>query len=102
MTMCTACASCNGREAWDKAQRKQFDMVVTDEQMPVMSGQDLWRKLRADERYATTPMIFLTARRDGLSEDLEKDENITALLEKPFRPEVIVRIIEKELMPTGA
>ena len=56
----------NGAQALTKAQRKHFDLVLTDEQMPVMSGHELCQKLREDERYANTPVIILTGGRSQL------------------------------------
>ena len=49
----------NGRDAWEKTRRKQFDLVITDEQMPIMSGRQLCQHLRADDRYAQTPINLL-------------------------------------------
>lgn len=81
----------NGQEAWEKARRKQFDFVVTDEQMPVMSGREFCRRLRSDGRYAFTPIIFLTADRDDL--DLESLD-VSAVFHKPFNPQSIVHFID--------
>lgn len=89
----------NGREAWLKAQRKQFDLVMTDERMPVMSGRDLCRELRQDDRYAGTPIIFLTANPDELNRDeLHGELRVSAICEKPFRPEAILHLIENALL----
>lgn len=82
----------NGKEAWMKARRKKFDIVVTDEQMPLMSGQELCRHLRADKRYEKTPIIFLTSAREKLeaSEMLQ----VEAIFDKPFNPQMIVNFID--------
>jgi len=77
----------DGSKAWDKAQRKKFDLVVTDEQMPNMSGRELCQQLRGDTRYAHTPIIFLTASRFGVdAEELGDDLNVVATFTKPFHP----------------
>jgi CheY-like chemotaxis protein len=88
----------NGREAWTKAKRQQYDLVVTDEQMPVMSGQELCRQLRNDDRYAHTPIVFLTAHAPDLdTNEVNGDLGVSAIFEKPFRPELIIRFIENQL-----
>jgi two-component system chemotaxis response regulator CheY len=89
----------NGREACTKAQRKAFDLVVTDEKMPVMSGRELCRQLRQDDRYTQTPIIFLTANPNDLDpQELDQALSVSAVFEKPFRPEAIVHLIENELL----
>ena len=89
----------NGAQALTKAQRKHFDLVLTDEQMPVMSGHELCQKLREDERYANTPVIILTGGRSQLeANDLSEDMHVSAIVDKPFNPESIVRLVEHELL----
>ncbi len=89
----------NGREACTKSQRKQFDVVVTDERMPIMSGRELCHTLRADSRYADTPIIFLTANPDDLDTDeLHGELGVVAIFEKPFHPEAILHLIENEVL----
>ncbi len=88
----------NGKEALIKARQKQFDFIVTDEQMPVMSGQELCRELRSDERYADVPIIFLTGARSKLDEnELKNDFGVSAIFDKPFHPQTIVHFIEARL-----
>jgi len=88
----------NGKEALIKARQKQFDFIVTDEQMPVMSGQELCRELRSDERYADVPIIFLTGARSKLDEnELKNDLGVSAIFDKPFHPQTIVHFIEAHL-----
>ena len=86
--------ACNGSEALEKAQQQQFDLVVTDEQMPVMSGLSFCRWLRGDQRYTDTPIIFLTAARSKLDANELEELRVAAVFDKPFNPQLVVHFIE--------
>jgi len=89
----------NGQEACVKARKKNFDVVVTDERMPVMSGREFCKQLRSDRRYERTPIIFLTANPDQLdAEQMKSELGVSAIFEKPFHPEAILHFIEHELL----
>ena len=50
-----------------------FDLVILDVAMPGMTGYDVCRKLRQDERTRDTPVIFLTAK--GMLMDMAEGED---------------------------
>ena len=51
----------NGEEALEKAKETLPDLILMDIQMPVMDGLAATRRLRTDPRFATVPIIALTA-----------------------------------------
>ena len=55
----------SGVEALKLLRRNRPSLVVLDVMMPGMNGFDVCRRLRADERMADLPIIFLTARAQG-------------------------------------
>ena len=55
-------ATYNGRLALEAALKTQFDIVITDQQMPEMTGVELCRELRNLPQYASCPIILLTAK----------------------------------------
>ncbi|OGR35016.1 MAG: histidine kinase [Desulfovibrionales bacterium GWA2_65_9] len=57
-----AFVSPNGRHAWDAlCAENRFDMLITDIMMPVMDGTTLIRTIRADKRFATMPIVIMSA-----------------------------------------
>jgi len=51
----------NGLEAIEKAEENNPSIILMDVQMPAMDGLEAIRRLRATPRFATTPIIALTA-----------------------------------------
>ena len=88
----------NGREALELALEGNFDIVVTDQQMPEMTGVELCQRLREEPRYAQCPIILLTAK--GLELELprlRKELGIDATFAKPFSPSAIVKTVNELL-----
>ncbi len=90
--------ACNGREAFDTAAASTFDIVITDQQMPEMTGLELTAALRQLPAYATCPIILLTAK--GLELELPRiraELGIDAMFPKPFSPSAVVKAVEELL-----
>lgn len=90
--------ACNGRIAFELALESHFDVVITDQQMPEMTGVELCQQLRSEAEYATCPIILLTAK--GLELELHRLEDelgIDATFAKPFSPSAIVEAVNELL-----
>lgn len=85
----------DGEEGLAMAIEQRPDLVITDYQMPFMTGLELCLKLKENQTTTDIPALMLTARGFSLSqEDLERT-NIGGVLSKPFSPrEVLVRVQE--------
>ena len=51
----------DGTSAWDVLNREKIDFIVSDWNMPQMTGIDLLRKVRASEQFANIPFLMVTA-----------------------------------------
>ena len=71
----------DGFEAVDAALAGRFDVVLMDLEMPVMDGFEATHVLR--ERGYQTPIIALTAHRDGLEIERARHEGCNDVLKKP-------------------
>lgn len=87
----------DGQEALDSARKLKPDLIMTDYQMPYLSGLELCAKLRGDSETASIPVIMLTARGFSLGQEDLKDTNIRKVLPKPFSPREVLASV-KELL----
>lgn len=55
-------ATADGAEAWREFQQQQFDIVVTDWEMPQVNGLELVERVRASDRAGYAYLIMLTGR----------------------------------------
>jgi DNA-binding response OmpR family regulator len=90
----------SGDRALELAYERCPDLILADVMMPNMDGFELTRRLRTDERTASTKVILLTAR--GLSADRLEGFAVGAddYVIKPFdTPELVARIGEVLMRP---
>ena len=91
-----ATTAADGVEAWELAEEQAFDLVVTDQQMPNMTGLELIEKLRTSPPNAKTPVILLTAKGLELEgETLRERYGVSAMLHKPFSPSQLGSLAEE-------
>ncbi len=66
----------DGIEGWTTMRNEDFDLVVTDVEMPRMDGLELTAKVRADERSGNMPVVLVTSR--ASREDRERGIDVSA------------------------
>lgn len=74
----------NGREALEKLQYQNFDIIVTDIMMPEMDGYELCKAVKEDINRSHIPVVFLTAKNDLESKLAALRCGGEAFIEKPF------------------
>jgi CheY-like chemotaxis protein len=87
----------NGAEAYELACKEKPDIIVSDFQMPVMSGLELVEKLRECDTTKDIPVIMLTARSFAISQEQQEELRISSCLSKPFSPKELLGNIEDVL-----
>jgi len=87
----------NGMEALTKAAEKSPDIILMDLSLPVMDGWEATRRLKADDRTASIPVVALTGHAlAGISEGAKR-AGCDAFVTKPCLPEDLVKEIRKVL-----
>jgi len=74
----------DGQEGLELAQKRTPRLVVTDFQMPRMSGLEMSQNLKAAPATSQTPVIMLTARGYVLTPEQLASTGIVHLMPKPF------------------
>lgn len=87
----------NGEEGFLLAKAAPPEVLITDYQMPVLSGYEMSVKLRADPITAEVPVLMLTARGHHLSSEQLAKTNIKVVYSKPFSARELVNKV-KELV----
>lgn len=73
-----------GLEGIDIARRTQPDLVLTDINLPDISGREVTTMLRSDARFQNTPIVALTAQALHEQRELTMASGITGYLTKPI------------------
>lgn len=74
----------NGEEAWAALQEEgDFDLVISDLEMPVINGFALLQKIRSSPCHANLPVIVLTSRDDMFAIDRAFEVGATSFATKP-------------------
>lgn len=87
----------SGADALAEWQRREFDLVVSDINMPGGDGLELADALQRSE---AVPIVFVTGFRDDYKRRLRRVRDVV-VLEKPFDPMALLEIVEALLLARG-
>jgi len=89
----------NGQQAIEALERERYDIVLMDMQMPVMDGETATRHLRAQPRYASLPIVAMTA--NAMEADRERcfAAGMNDHVAKPIEPVALWRALVRWIRP---
>jgi CheY-like chemotaxis protein len=89
----------NGRLALEALNKGSFDLILSDQQMPMMTGIQLCESVRQLPAHKRTPFILLTAKCMEIDfAKLQQTLGISKALPKPFSPSELINCIEEALV----
>ena len=85
----------DGTTAWDILNRDKIDFIVSDWNMPNMTGIELLRKVRASEQFADIPFLMVTAeaQQENIIEAVQA--KVSNYIVKPFTADTMKQKIDK-------
>jgi two-component system chemotaxis response regulator CheY len=75
----------------------QFDLVLTDVNMPVMDGLKLVRHVRGDPRHEKIPIVIITTENAPNDRNRAMALGANAYIEKPIQAPRVIRAVKKLL-----
>lgn len=101
-----AVVTAEGHEAWEAESgqaalnsmaARRYDLVLSDWNMPGMTGTELVRAMKADPALAGIPVVMLTAEADrGKIMELAAI-GVAGYVLKPFKPETLIKVLGSTL-----
>ncbi|NKI97499.1 response regulator [Rhizobacter sp. SG703] len=93
----TVVEAVDGQDAYEKTASTDFDLVLTDQNMPRLDGIGLTRKLRDNPKFKATPILILTTESGDNMKQAGRAAGASGWLVKPFDPAKLVEVIKKVL-----
>ena len=85
----------DGTTAWEILQKESVDLIISDWNMPKMSGLELLKKVRADERLKDTPFLMVTAEAQKENIIEAAKHGVSQYIVKHFTPETLKEKLQK-------
>lgn len=85
----------DGTTAWDILNKDKIEFIISDWNMPQMTGIELLRKVRASEEFCDLPFLMVTAeaQQENIIEAVQA--KVSNYIVKPFTADVMKQKIEK-------
>ena len=84
----------DGEEALELCRAENPDLLITDYQMPYMSGLELCKALRQEDGTRAIPALMLTARGFDIEPEEMAEAGIAMVLAKPFSPREVLKTVK--------
>ena len=91
----------NGVEAAQILSSTEFDLIVTDLNMPEMDGQQLTEFVRNEMGNTYIPILMVTSEHDEARLGKVQQVGVSAIIDKPFEPQAVREILFRVLDEQG-
>ncbi|CZF78896.1 MULTISPECIES: response regulator [Grimontia] len=85
----------DGAEALLKAKSGQYDVIISDVNMPNMDGLEFVRQVRSVPQYKFTPILMLTTETSAEKKSIGKSAGATGWIVKPFNPDTLLKTLQR-------
>ncbi len=95
MNDCNLVEASDGVDGWKKLSGQDFDLILTDINMPVMDGLKLVSLIRSDANKKDIPIIIITT--EGAEEDRKRGLALGAndYISKPIQSHALLEVVRK-------
>ena len=83
----------NGYNALEKLNQQDFDVLITDLEMPHLSGYELIEQVRDEDRWKEMPIIVLTGRASKHIQQLTRTLGADEFIVKPFKEDELMKLL---------
>ncbi len=87
----------DGKDALDKLDDAEIDLVLLDFVMPRMNGYQFCRELRAREDMKTLPVVLMSAKGDKIRGQFVRQTGAVDAITKPFDARALIAVVESAL-----
>ncbi len=85
----------NGESAWKEICNKKIDLIITDVNLPGISGLELLDKITSHEKFENIPCILVSGDSDAIIQAKKSGAKLWLL--KPINPESLIKATAKLL-----
>ncbi|OUR64074.1 response regulator [Methylophaga sp. 42_25_T18] len=93
----TLTESADGQQGLQAVKSQQFDLIITDMNMPNMDGMEFAKAVRARKEYKFTPILVLTTESSPEVKQQGREVGVTGWIVKPFNPDQLGTVVKKVL-----
>ncbi|MEM9828173.1 MAG: response regulator, partial [Planctomycetota bacterium] len=86
----------DGRQALDLMKQQQFSAVLSDMEMPHVTGMELLAEVRAGRQAAETPFVIISSRQEPEYTDRARQLGVTDYLPKPLADDDLDAVLRQE------
>lgn len=79
---CNISLTVNGRDGYERAKEKMYDLIVLDIMLPEMDGLEICRRLRKEKN--TSPIVMLTSKSEEMDKIIGLEYGADLYATKPF------------------